>query len=349
VALGESVLHLWRAEGSEPGQPVLLVQSLSFTQNLLMAPDRKPAEAVAGPICEFIQALQCRGRDAWVLVIADPFAPLSAQALAVSNAIRIVSEAANGANLDVVGLSVGGLAARYALARDEAIGGVSCGKVNTFVTIGTPHQGLNLPVGLQAGLWVAGGNRAEAIMLAPSVQNIVFQWVGATNFAQNPYRFPLDGSIVSTAAAHDAFYAELSVLNGDGYPHRSRNVAVAGTAPAALPHRAGDVVYRVQAAIRTAAGSIELCQENYTARAKDVLPGSRFPRDLLPGSVQLGALSLTLDCQFEPTCLPVASALDLRGAESPFAATFVGQESPGREDALPDGTIRFLMDELAPR
>ena len=39
---------------------------------------------------------------------------------------------------------------------------------------------------------------------------MLYQWVGATNFDQNTCQFPLNSSIRSTSAAHDAFYAELA-------------------------------------------------------------------------------------------------------------------------------------------
>jgi alkanesulfonate monooxygenase SsuD/methylene tetrahydromethanopterin reductase-like flavin-dependent oxidoreductase (luciferase family) len=346
VPMGDSPLYLWRAYGSQQAKPVLLVQGLFLTDYLLQAADPPMPGQMGDQNHELIEALR-RGRcDVWGLVIADPLAPLSAQSLAVSDTVRVVSEASNGGKLDVVGLGIGGLAARYALARDEEIGGPSSGKVGVFATVDTPHQGINIPVGLQAALWVAGGNRADRIMLAPSVQSVLFQWVGSTNFTQNRYRFPLDSSIISTAAAHDAFYSELGALNGDGYPHRTRNIAVASTTPNGRLNRAGDVIYRLKAMVKTAAGSVELCKEDYRARSEDVVPGSALPSTLMPRSLQLGALSLILDCQFDPTCVPLASALDLTGSESPFAATFVGQEPVRTEGVLPKGAALFLTDEL---
>jgi hypothetical protein len=295
---------------------------------------------------DLVQALRRAGRDVWVLAFADPFAPVAAQALAVSDAVRIASEAASGAKVDVVGLSVGGLAARYALAQDEATGGLSDGKVGVFATIDTPHQGINIHVGIQAALWVAGGATGARILRAPGVQNALYQWVGQTNFDQDTCRFPKNGSIATTAAAHDAFFAGLTGLNGDGYPHKTRNVAVAASAPAPRTQQVGDVAYRLKASAQVLIGRIGLCSEEYKARAEDVLAGSTFPGALLPESYEEGPVLVELENRFSPTFVPHASALDLNGTTSPFSAPIAPPQGSLVHGALPEGAVPFLVEEL---
>jgi hypothetical protein len=326
-------------------------------QGLFLTTEHPTPMQVFGEGFDLVQALRRAGRDVWILAFADPFAPVAAQAVAVSDAVRIAAEAANGAKVDVVGLSVGGLAARYALARDEATGGPSDGKVGVFATVDTPHQGANIHVGIQAALWVVGdivggqaGERILRIVRSPGVQNALYQWVGKTNFDRDQCRFPLNGSIRTTTAARDAFYAELAALNGDGYPHKTRNIAVAASTPTPRPQKVGDVAYRLKATAKVLVGRIGLCGEDYKARAEDVLPGSTFPGSVLPDSYEEGPVTIDLEQKFDPTFVPHVSALDLKGTASPFAATFTAKEGLLVHGAFPEGTVPFLVEELrAPR
>jgi hypothetical protein len=289
----------------------------------------------------------------WVLAFSDPFAPVAAQALAVSDAVRIASSEASGAKVDVVGLSLGGVAARYALARDEATGGPSQGKVGVFATVDTPHQGANIHVAVQAALRVASGdqdgpgtNTASRIVYAPGLQNILYQWVGPKHFDQDTCGFPLNGSIQPTTAAHDAFMAELVALNGDGYPHQSRNVAVAASAPLPRSQKPGDVIYTLKASADLFFGSITVCSQDYKARAEDVLPGSLFPGALLPTHYEASDFTIDLIEKFDPTFIPYASALDLKGETSPFAATFAPKDGQLTHGAFPEGSTAFLLQQL---
>jgi hypothetical protein len=339
ITLDDSPLHRWRAYGDQPGRPILVVQGLFLTTA------RPTTMQVFNQAFDLVQGLRRAGRDVWILAFSDPLAALAAQALAVSDAVRLASEQAGGAKVDVVGISAGGLAARYALARDEATGGPSNGKVGVFATVDTPHQGANIHVGAQAALWAASPETANRILLAAGVQNMLYQWVGGTNFDQNDCRFPLNRTIAATPAAHDAFYAELLALNGDGYPHKSRNIAVAA-APSPRAQKTGDVVYRLKASAKVLFGSVEVCSEEYKARAEDVLPGSTFPGGLLPDEVEVSPITIRLDTRFNPTFVPVVSSLDQGRAPSPFAATFAPVSGELVHGAFPEGSVAFLVNEL---
>ena len=117
-----------------------------------------------------------------------------------------------------------------------------------------------------------------------------------------------DESPSPQAAAHDAFFAELTALNGDGYPHRTRNIAVAASAPLPRAQNVGDEMYQLKASVNLLLGQVTLCQEDYTARANDVLPGSTFPGALLPDSADLGTFTVKLTRKFDPTFVAYASA-----------------------------------------
>jgi hypothetical protein len=191
-----------------------------------------------------------------------------------------------------------------------------------------------------------GTNTASRIVNSPGVQNILYQWVGAQHFDQDTWGFPLDSSIQGTSAARDSFMAELTALNGDGYPHQSRNVAVAASAAEARAEKTGDAIYGLNASLDLPFTSVDLCKEQYKARAEDVLPGSLFPAALLPTHFAASQFTINLTQNFTPTFVPYASALDLKGTATPFAATFALKDGQLTHGALPDEATAFLVQQL---
>jgi pimeloyl-ACP methyl ester carboxylesterase len=341
VAVDPSKMQRWRARTALGRPPVLLVQGLPLSST-----DVAPME-VYNQLFALVEALRQAGRDVWVLAFDDVQDPVAGNALAVSDAVAQASAAANDARVDVVGISLGGVMARYALAADEAKGGPSKGRVRLFASIDAPHQGANLQLGIQTGLWLAGGKTVRDILRSYAVQNLLYQWVGSDNWSKNGCGFPSNREVYPTAAAHDAFYAELNALNGDGYPHQCRNVALANASAAPRPQREGDVVYRARATAKVLVGTIELCSEDYKARPLDVTPGSLLPNDLLPTHVEMGnGLRFDLDVKFDPTFIPTASALDVRDGRSKFDATFTPAGAPSHHGELPPGALDFLLHEL---
>src|SRR5205085_5767892 len=112
------------------------------------------------------------------------------------------------AKVDILGHSLGGLAARYALAQDEVKTprAASAGRVAIFASVDAPQQGMNVHLAMEAALW---GLDATA-MVSPSLQNMLYTWMGSTNYTLDQCHFPEQGTFHATSAAHDAFYSELS-------------------------------------------------------------------------------------------------------------------------------------------
>jgi hypothetical protein len=341
VTVDPSKMQRWRARTALGRPPALLVQGLP-----LSSMDVEPME-VYNQFFALVEGLRQAGRDVWILAFDNVQDPVAGNALAVSDAVAQASAGANDARVDVVGVSLGGVIARYALAADEAKGGASKGRVRLFASLDAPHQGANLQLGIQTGLWLAGGKTARDILRSYAVQNLLYQWVGEDNWSKNGCGFPSNREVYPTTAAHDRFYAELNALNGDGYPHLCRNVALANAGPAPRPQREGDVVYRARATAKVLVGTIELCSEDYKARPLDVTPGALLPRNLLPTHVEMGnGLSFDLEVKFDPTFIPTASALDLRDGRSKFDATFTPAGLPLAHGELPPGGLDFLLHEL---
>ena len=56
--------------------------------------------------------------------------------------------------------------------------------------------------------------------------------------------------------------------------------------------------------------------------------------------------TIRLETRFNPTFVPLASALDQRSGASPFAATFTAKDGLLVHGAFPDGAVPFLLKEL---
>jgi pimeloyl-ACP methyl ester carboxylesterase len=342
VAIDPSTMQGWPARVALGRPPVLLVQGLPLTSTQVA-----PME-VYHQFFSLVEALRQAGRDVWIIGLKDAKDPVAGNALAVSDAVaQLAALGDQNARVDVIGASLGGVIARYALAADEANNGPSKGKVRLFASIDAPHQGANINRGIQAGLWLAGGKTGREVMRSYSVQNFLYEWVGGDNWEKKSCGFPENGRIFGTPAAHDWFYGQLNALNGDGYPHLSRNVAVANGALATpRPRREGDVVYKARATAKVLIGTVELCSEEYKARPWDILPGSLLPANVVPTKAELGnGLRFDLEIRFEPAFIPTTSALDVRDDRSKFDAVFT-PKAPAHHGELPPGSLDFLLKEL---
>jgi hypothetical protein len=339
-SVGEGTLKLWKGYGAPQGPPALLIQGFSLLN------EHVDAYEVYNAWFDLAQGLRQAGRDVWIVTFFDVRDPVAGNALIVERALETILDPGRGyTRVDVIGHSLGGLAGRYALAKDEQSGGASAGKVRIFASIDAPQQGMNVHVAVQAALWQID----PVVMYSPAIQNMLYQWVGRTNFSSDDCSFPQDGSIRSAPGAHDAFFRTLNALNGDGYPHRSRNIAVAAGGTAARTDKVGDNVYRLQASLDIGLGSIRLCRQDYQARALDLQPGAVFPGDLLPKRTDSGSVRIDLDTFLDPVMIPTASAIDWRDGASKFERFFLPELAAGKllqhGDKIP-GATEFLLWQL---
>jgi pimeloyl-ACP methyl ester carboxylesterase len=329
--MDDGVLALWKGYGTRQGSPLLLIQGFSLED------DEVGTYEVYHDWFDLAQALRQRGRDVWVLTFPDVRGPVAGDALLIQSALEKLLDPALGyAKVNLLGHSLGGLAARYALAQDEAKSpqGASAGRVGIFASVDAPQQGMNVHLAMEAALWQLDATA----MLSPALQNMLYTWMGATNFSTDQCHFPEPGSFHATTAAHDAFYDELNALNGDGYPHQSRNIAVAAGTMVPRSQKTGAPVYRLKASISAFIGRIGLCDQDYKASEIDVLPGALFPGQILPDRFDSGPVRVELTTFMDPTMVPSASAIDLRNGVSKFDRVFL--------PALPAGTLLRHADPI---
>jgi hypothetical protein len=342
VPIDPSRMVRWAARVALGRPPVLLVQGLPLSTTQVA-----PME-VYNQLFPLVEALRQGGRDVWILEFADAKDPVAGNALAVSDAVSQAAALAGEVfrRVDVVGISLGGVIARYALARDEAENGPSKGKVRVFASVDAPHQGANVPRALQAGLWLAGGRQPREIMSSYALQNFLYEWVGPENWAKKSCGFPVNREIYPSTAAHDWFFQRLNALNGDGHPHLCRRVALANGGPSPRRPKEGDVMYTARASLDVLIGSVEVCREDYRAGPLDILPGSLPPQGLVPTRISSNGIRFDLDAKFEPTFIPTASALDIRDGRSLFDTVFIPSGGPYPHGTLPPGALDFLLGEL---
>lgn len=291
-----------------------------------------------------LDAIRAAGRSVWIVNFGDGGGAIAANARLVSSAI---SQAANyaglsGAQVDVLGISMGGVVSRYALAYDEEYAGPSDGLVRLFVSGDSPQQGANGNPGFQE--LVLFQNDPATLPSVTSDASISMLYTSVRSYSTNGCllgALPSGSNYVASSAAHDWFYGRLNDLNGGGYPLKSRNVAVANGSWNPLPYAVGSPLFDCRT-YATWPWRFQVCSERYYALAADVGAGS-LAGDYSPGNIR--EPSFELDQHFVPCFIPTVSALDVRGGVSMFDRTLV-QATSQNHSAITQDTNDFLLEEV---
>ncbi len=250
-------------------KPVIFVEGIDFSFGGSINPDQDPANAAyrtqygafgwdvfttghgrskGSDYSEFalyplfFQQLHDEGYDLILLDFADGATYIQKNAEVLKALLRQVNnhKEAHGitASNIVIGASMGGLVARYALASMEQEGENHC--AGTFVSFDSPHKGAHLPLGVQAAgkdkkyggcplfesLWVSLNRPASHQMIIDHFGDAMVQgrlienrW---TNNGEEGPQLPHPEGDFNCLRTH--FKNELDVL---GFPKYSRNIAIA--------------------------------------------------------------------------------------------------------------------------
>ncbi|ACT96484.1 T9SS type A sorting domain-containing protein [Dyadobacter fermentans] len=169
------------------------------------------------------------GYDLVLVDYDDARAAIENNAQVLKAVIQHVNSIKQG-NIDnvVIGASMSGLVARYAIRKME-VDGIQH-HVMLLICFDTPHQGANVPVGMTQLLWESsptlltkvvlkffakGWRNYYNAMLTPAASQMLMHWGGA-----------LTGGVGSKSPAFDAFRTNLFNLGNGGYPANCRNIAV---------------------------------------------------------------------------------------------------------------------------
>ncbi len=332
-------MQLFKAYDGSYHDPVVVVEGFDPLNETLPARVYAQINSRGG-----IDAARAAGRAVWFVNLGDGGGAIAANADLVSSAVQ---QAANygglvNAKVDVVGLSMGGVISRYALAQDEQTGGLSDGLVRTFVSGDSPQQGANGNPGFQE--LILFQNDPSMLATVTSDASLSMLYTSVRGFSTNGCTLgalPSHTSYTASTAAHDWFYARLNSLNGDGYPHKCRNVAVSNGGWSPLPYAVGSPLFDCRTYV-TIIIRIQLCSERYYASAADVAPGS-LAGDFAPGNIRESEFEL--DQHFVPCFIPTDSALDMSGGVSKFDRTLV-QTAPVNHSTITQDTNDFMLEEL---
>ena len=111
-----------------------------------------------------VEDLRARGYDAVVLDFTESTEYIQRNAFVAVDLLHKVQAAIDpGTDFPLVGASMGGLVARYALAWMEQNGDPH--RVRNFISFDVPHKGANIPLGIQYWLDFFSGNSADAAHL----------------------------------------------------------------------------------------------------------------------------------------------------------------------------------------
>lgn len=332
-------MELFPAYGPGSGPPVIIVEGFDATNQTTPGDVYQQVNVLGG-----VDTVRAAGHDVWIVNFGDGGGAIPANAALVSSAVQ---QAANynglvNAPVDVIGLSMGGVITRWALAADEAGHGPSDGLVRLYVSGDSPQQGANANPNLQELIIFQNSPETLPLMRSDAAVSMLYQSV--RSYTTNGCflgALPSATGFVSSSAVHDWFYNALNALNGDGYPHKSRNVAISNGSWDPLPYSAGDWL----AACRTYANIItrfQVCAQTYNATPMDVGPGS-LAGDFAPGDIRTPEFEM--DQHFVPAFIPTASALDVRAGESMFDRTLV-QTAPQNHSTITAATNSFMLEEV---
>lgn len=328
---------VWLGKDGTLDRVVILVEGFDL-YNAMKAPDlvRLVAPA-AGP-------LMAEGMD--LLVVDFPDSHLAPDALApvVARAVKAASAAVQGSKVAVVGLSGGGIAARWALASAEATGTPL--PVHTLVLFDCPNRGARLHPALQALVLRYGKKQDREAISCDSAHALIQQLPSDVTWSKIGPPLPKARRRVPVACKPDgsksaAFFERLWSLNDRrGYPRHCRVVAVAqGSRQAKREERD---LYHMWLP----------CGQDWTLRTAeaDCAPGSLLP----PLMARRFRIRMPLgiagaDLRAIPTFLPTESALDSGPGETPpFDAWYARPDNapPIPHDSVDPGAVAFLMDIL---
>lgn len=173
------------------------------------------------------------GYEVFILNFHDGGRDLRLNAEVVLKALEKVHEICPNYKIALAGLSMGGVIARYALAKKEGLGGSH--DVGLFLSYDSPQSRLNsvhVSPNMQDWIYTLDANVGAVGDMQASLQSVAAKQMLAYNTYDRNHTW------------HNLFYNEMNALNRDGYPHQSYNVAVSNGNFRATPgdtHRSGGI------------------------------------------------------------------------------------------------------------
>jgi hypothetical protein len=167
---------------------------------------------------QLLETLRSHGFDAVVLNFADATDYVQRNAFVIVELLEQVrATIPEGIDIALVGASMGGLAARYALAYMESQ--ALPHEVRTFISFDSPQSGANIPLGIQYWLAFFADDSPDAAALLAALDSPASRQMLVYHHTEPP------GATGESDALRAGLIADLAAVGG--YPDAPRNVAVA--------------------------------------------------------------------------------------------------------------------------
>ena len=291
----DNTMLLWSsAPATSPAsldKPMLMVEGIDAEQK------NHPAVYYGLGAAIFGQG-QSEGADVVILDFADGGRDMVQNAAVVAEAVRTVRRFSTNRQrgVDVVGVSMGGVVARYALAQmEEPTYGQQSHAATRFVSLDAPQQGAVVDYHFQAAINELSSNAPLPLLF----------WRRASAQLLQRFYWP------SGQGFHTAFYQDLLSRNsGHGYPRRTENVGVSFGALQGNPPRnpdEGDEWLEIRK---------PLFNPHFYVVEDIAQPGSWLPEDATDiwGRTYFKFIPVTYELDRKPggnpTFIPFVSALD---------------------------------------
>jgi hypothetical protein len=260
-----------------------------------------------------------------------------------ASAIRYVSSINNNTSVVAGGISMGGIIARYALAKAEGNGNPL--PAYKFLSIDAPQQGAVISSTLQDFKKQKQQNESNSQFLLHTLNNDAAK------------ELLLYNTFDQSAGVHNSFYNELNGLNGNGYPHLTENIAVSFSSP--IPH---NILGQTWLRIDAINPSYQFNVATFQISSDEDQAGSFFPQwstsidpvtrpvfwALYSPSPIVNAFN-TFDVTFtrflNPTFIPHNSSLDIVGGVSKFDTTIFTSNTTSH-DQVPYDIIEPLINAI---
>ncbi len=255
---------------------------------------------------DLIQKLFSRGYKVYILNFNLANQDLRNNAAVYNSAIRYISSINGNKDVTASGASMGGVIARYALAKAEADGTPL--PVTAFVSIDAPQQGATVDLDFQNFVKDKVDPAPASLLTIASKQLLVAHAWDASR------------------SEHLGFYNELNALNGNGYPKKVPTIGVACSRNVPNPNTGATWLE-----LKAKSAGITIQEKSFTVKDEWATAGSFLPTastniEVVGGSPEwLRYLSLnflflaplytelntTILRNSHPTFIPFKSALDL--------------------------------------
>ncbi len=328
-----NTLRKW--SGSDPNGLKAIVFSEGFD-----AYNTNPQEMYYSAAADLIECFRSNGYDVFLLDNYFGTQDIRNNAAIFASAVKYISSIYGQELIVAGGVSMGGIISRYALAKAEQDRDPL--PVHTFIAIDSPHQGAIISEPLQN---FKKANEADDEFAKHALSNEAARQLLIYN-AYDP------GSGV-----HQAFFNELNSMNGDGYPHLTRNIGVSFSTNEPNPNSGG--WYKISYHTGPFSGTVK----TFDLTEAEMLAGSWLPKDLttmapiikqasywwfqllVPIAMPLYYPSIEFERFTDPAYIPYYSALDLRNGNSMFDVC-IEPENTSWHDVLPEDILEEVVNEV---